>query len=337
MENEKIKEAYIDNLIALCHILDDYSEFNKNLSHLMTKEYNRDNINYLYKISNGKVIVGAKKVKQFYKKNKIIVDTINKYTDIWKFINYNYDIKGNLFEYSNLDFFYKYILSNRENLDKILLVLNKITKLGFDKLSFDENLDFTTDEYAVDTVFNSNIRVEYLDNMEIVPNYQSNVVKYKTTGSNYKINIKSSIMVVIGKISKYDMEIIINSLTFDENRLPETISKENTFDKIISLAKNKNEECSAIRDSIDLSMSLDSLSSNLDSTNNLLSKIDDIENKDELLKVLSEMQLNLDKLKKASTSYDNSLYDKYSISKETLQKEKKLYLDREYWSNIDID
>lgn len=173
--------------------------------------------------------------------------------------------------------------------------------------------------------------------MEIVPNYQSNVVKYKTTESNYKISIRPLVMLASGKIPKYDTEIIINSLTFNENRLPELISKENTFDKIISLANDKKDECAAIRTSVDLSMSLDSLSSNLDFTNNLLSKIDDIKNKDELLKVLSEMKLNLDKLKNASISYDNSLFDKYSISKETFQKEKKLYLDRQYRSNIDID
>lgn len=361
MENKEVKEVYIDNLIALCHILDGYDEFNKNLRNLMADADNILNIDYLYRISKDKFIHSAKNVNQFYKKNKIyciskdkfindaknvnqfyeknkiVVDTINKYIDIWDFINFNYDIKGNLNNNSSLNFFYQYILNNREDLDKILLVLNKIKELGFNCLKFDENLDFTTHEYNVYTVFDNNIRVEYLDNMERIPNYQSDVVKYKTTGSNYKISIIPLIMGGNEKIPKYDTEIIINSLTFNENRLPETILKENTFDKIISLAKDKREECSAIRNSIDLSMGLDSLSSSLDFTNNLLSKIDDIENKDELLKVLSEMKLNLDKLKKASISYDNSLFDKYSISKETFQKEKRLYLDRQYWPNIDID
>lgn len=334
MDNKKIKEAYIDNLIALCHILDDYSEFNKNLSNLISTKYNRNDVYYLYEISNGKFMVGTKKVKQFYKKNKVVVDIINKYSDISQFINRNYDCKGKPIESSGLDFFYQYILDNKKDLEKILAVLNKIKELGFDNLKFDENLNFTNTEYQIETKFSHNFNVEYLDNIEIMPNYQRHIVKYKTADSNYKIIILPSFN---EEISIYFREIIVNSLTFDANRLPESITKKNIFDKIINLANDKKDECAAIRTSVDLSMSLDSLSSNFDSTNNLLSRIDDIENKDELLKILSEIQLNLSKLKSASTNYNNRLSDKYSIPEETLQKEKKLYLERQYWSNIDID
>lgn len=63
MEKENKKIENVDGLIALCHILDEYDEFSKNLSNLMVEEYNRDNVNYLYQISNGKFIVGAEKVK----------------------------------------------------------------------------------------------------------------------------------------------------------------------------------------------------------------------------------------------------------------------------------
>lgn len=74
MENKEVKEVYIDNLIALCHILDGYDEFNKNLRNLMADADNILNIDYLYRISKDKFIHSAKNVNQFYKKNRCVLD-----------------------------------------------------------------------------------------------------------------------------------------------------------------------------------------------------------------------------------------------------------------------
>ena len=45
----------------------------------------------LWEISAGKFKIGARKAKKFYKKNKSVIDTINKYSNITRFINDNYD------------------------------------------------------------------------------------------------------------------------------------------------------------------------------------------------------------------------------------------------------
>ncbi len=330
METKKVKEIYTDNLIALCHIIDSYSEFSKNLRSFISTKYNRDNVEYLYQMSNGKFIFGAKKVKQFYQKNKTIIDLINKYSNISMFINQHYDNQGNPYELADLDFFYQYILNKKDCLKQILETLNKIKKLGFEKLQFDENLDFTTNDYKINKSFKYNNNIEYLDNMEAIPNYESDVINYKTKGSNYKITIKPSVRTIINQdISGYDKKIIVNSLNFDANKLPEIMTKENTFDKIISLANEKNDECEAIRNSVNLSISLDFLCLSINSINNLLSRIDDIENKDDLLNILSEMKLNLNKLQTANLKYASNIEQVYpSITSDMLQEEKNLYLNR---------
>lgn len=339
MENNETKKVMINNLIALCHIIDNYDEFNKNLFNLFSEKHNIHNINdnlyKLYEISQHKIVIGERVLKKFYQKNKNVIDIINKYSSIWLFISIDYDSKRGLVDYSDLNFFYQYILDNKKKLGTILSILNRLKNLGFTILEFDEDSNFINDEYEINTVFRSNCNIEYVDNIEIIPNYQSDIVEYKTSQSNYKMSLHPHSTLECEKFQK--RKIIVNSLLFDENRLPKTLTKESTFDKIINLWNDKKKECSIIRNSVNLSMNIESLISSFISTDNLISKLDDIENKNELLEILIKIQTNLEKLKNVSSSYDNSLSKKYSIPQETFEKEKQKYLERSYYSSIDID
>ena len=125
------KEVRVESLITLCHILNDYNDFTKNLAKLIKTKYNRDIVYMLDKISNGEFVIGAHKVKKFYRENKSVIDTINKFSNISKFITYNYDYQGNLKEETGLDYFYEYIRSHKEDLEKILSLLEKIKTLYF--------------------------------------------------------------------------------------------------------------------------------------------------------------------------------------------------------------
>ena len=206
-ENTTIS-IHVNNLIALCHILNDYDEFTQNLTRLIKVKDNRDIVYNLYKISKGQVVIGSKKVKRFYQDNKSVIDIINKFSSISEFITHNYDWHGNLREEPGVDFFYKYITNHQKDLERILPLLEKIKKLGFDRLEFNEELDFTNNKYKIHTRFNDNFRISYLDNMEAVPNYRSDVVEYRTTGSNYEIVADVS----FGVLSKCWKKIIVNSL-----------------------------------------------------------------------------------------------------------------------------
>ena len=335
MEKErKLISSDIDNLIALCHILNAYTEFTQNLPKLIKTKYNRDIVYNLYKISKGKLVVGSKKVKKFYQENKSVIDTINKFSNICIFINYNYDWQGNLSEESGLNFFYKYISTHQESLERILSVLEKIKKLGFDKLEFDEELDFTNNEYKIYTRFNDNFRISYLDNMEAVPNYRSDVVEYKTTGSNYEIVADVS----FSDLSKYGKKIIVNSLLYDYKSLPVDITKEFTFDRIVSLKKEQQEDCDSIRNSVDLSIGVDDLYSQFDTTSRIIERLKNVESKEQLREILLGIKSYLDQLQSISSKYDDSVAQNDSpITREKLQEEKRLYLERRYWNSIDID
>lgn len=333
-EEKKPILAHVDNIIALCHILNDYDEFTCNLSKLIKIKYNRDIINNLYKISNGKLVFGSRKVKKFYKENKSIIDTINKFSSISRFINYNYDSHGNLSDEYGLDYFHKYIMNHQEDMERILSVLEKIKKLGFEEFQFDEKIDFTSDEYVIDTIFGGNPDITYLDNIKVIPSYLNSIIKYKTTGSNYKIIAKVS----LSNILKYGKKIIVNSLLFDPNRLPEEITKECIFDKIISLKNNQQNNCNTIRNSVDLSISVDDLYSQFNITSKTINGLNDVESKEQLQQTLLEIKERLNQLKTISSEYDDSVSKNDStVTKEKLQEEKQLYLKRRYWESLDID
>ncbi len=332
-ENTTIS-IHVNNLIALCHILNDYDEFTQNLTRLIKVKDNRDIVYNLYKISKGQVVVGSKKVKRFYQDNKSVIDIINKFSSISEFITHNYDWHGNLREEPGVDFFYKYITNHQKDLERILPLLEKIKKLGFDRLEFNEELDFTNNKYKIHTRFNDNFRISYLDNMEAVPNYRSDVVEYRTTGSNYEIVADVS----FGVLSKCWKKIIVNSLLFDYKILPEDITKEFIFDKIVSLKKEQQEDCDSIRNSVDLSIGVDDLCSQFDTTSRIIESLKNVESKEQLHEILLGIKSYLDQLQSLSSKYDDSVAQNDSpITKEKLQEEKRLCLERRHWNSIDID
>lgn len=306
----KKKYVEINNLIALCHILDNFEEFEKRLK----TEYNRDFKLKLLDISQGKTRAFSKKEKKFYNENKSVIDTINKYSSIDIFIGEIYGY------YGSAQFFYEYFLNHKEDLDKITKLLEKIKQLGFDVFTFNEDLDFTTETYDVFPTFRRNSRIIYVDNIVVPPSYTSNI-NYYTTSSNYKMELD-----IIGdEISEYGRRITLNSLLFDPNRLPESLTKENTFDNILKLKSEQKEKSAAIRNSVDLSISVSALAYQLSSTSSVISKLDDVQNKSQLLEALLNIKGEVEKLIALSEEYDSSISEKeLSLTGEVLEREKKL-------------
>lgn len=320
--------ADIDNIIALCHIIDDFEEFRKNLISMIFPEFNRKFIFQLWDISKGKTKLGTRKAKKFYAENKSVVDMINQYSSITKFINLNYNCYGNC--YGSLEFFYGYISKHRNEINKILNILEKLKELGFDEFEFNEDIDFTTEDYSLLPTFRDNSRLIYVDNIEVSPSY-SKQINYHTTSSNYKMNLSIS-----GEdFSKYHRTIILNSLLFDLERLPENIDKTEVFDGIIGLKQENQAE--AIRNSVNLSVSISDLGYQLSLTNDVFNRLNGVENKEQLLQVLLNIKLDIDKLKTLSEEYDKSVIEKDSlITPDILEREKTLYLRRREWEKMDI-
>ena len=323
-----MKEVYkprLDSLIVLINFLDEYEEFIENLEVFLSKARtdSQNMLRIVQQLSDGDSLFGKFKEKRFYEENKKTIDKICEHSNLMSFVfqNYNYYGKRRAREFY-LDYFYNYFKSNSDKLPQILNLLERLKELGFSEIYFNENFDFAIEEHEIKINMSENKTVSYFDNIEIIPNYDSKTIKYKTTGSNYKMKFKPF------NVSIYGDSIELNSLLFDIDRLPKKVSKEYTFDKIIELSKSKNEECYDIETIVSLNASLIDLNMQLDCISYIISRIDDTKTKEELIKVLFELKQNSHKLKNINSEYSNVVSQNTCITKEQLEKEKQLYLKR---------
>lgn len=330
---KRVIVANVNNLIALCHILNKYPDFMVNLEEFMASKNSRGLVESLEEISHGnKSGIGTKKVRNFYNENYDVIDKINKYSSISSFINSCFDYNGNLRENGELNFFYNYFLNNQDNLNAIYYNLLKISDLGFNKLGFDATEDFTKEEYRISTCFSLNTFIEYLDNIEIVLSYRPDVVLYKTSDSDYKITTNVS----TGELT--DTSIVVNNLVFDVKRLPDSINREILYDNIIKMREEKKEVFDDIRDSVNLGVAVDDLYCQYDSLCEVVEKLKNASCNEELTNVLIELENSLKKIKKVSSKFDEGIVEKNSdVTKEQLVKEKELYLSIRYYNRLDLD
>ncbi len=215
----------IETLLALCSILDDYPKLKKDLDNLQRSRISGNWLYNLYALSKGKFTLCSKAERKFYKENKDIFDKIYANSPILEFI----------IDASSRDYFYHYIVAHQEDIESIQAVLKTLKHLGFRRINFDASKNFSDQTYTVNRTFMDNFKVNYLDNIEIIPNYNSSVIKYTSKGSPYLIEGN----VFLGKRINYGT-ITLNTLVFDEESLPKAISKEELFDHIEYLY-NQNE------------------------------------------------------------------------------------------------
>lgn len=352
MSYNKVK---VNHLIALCHIIDGYNDFRKDIIEACVlpsdKNYwlygmNYDDaivnkfenlfteINKCYKndsdISNFDLSIYPEKIQSCYLKYKDIFYTIEKFTNgnlldfmspiIYKIKYDRYTItSGNdttafmLDTIENFNCVYDYILSHQENLDKMLAVLNRIQQLDFDELEFNENIDFTSEKMYMYTNFSKASSIPYLDNIIALPTDDRDCCMVLTTGSNYMITIFN-----LDKREYLEKQIVVNSLVFDENRLPEKISKKNTFDKIINVYNEQNEDIITINELAELYPSIfkhiESASNELIPIDEGINQLNDIETKGKLLELLSRIKVDLEEFKNSYFKIETDLAEKNSMS-----------------------
>lgn len=325
------KKISIDNMIALCNIIDEFDEFEKKLISAISSKYNRDLVFQIWDISQGKFKLGALKAKKFYEENKLIIDVINRYSDVPMFINQNYGWDGK--PTGDLRFFYEYLVKYKEEMPKILEVLKKIKELGFKNFEFNEELDFTKEIYGTSLPLNNYVDLIYVANPQVIPNYAS-YINYITTDSNYKIKLKLS---NDNQILDNGKNIVLNSLFFDPNTLPQKIDIEHTHEQLVKLKKEQQNNINFIKTSVKLGVSVLDLERQFNcSYETIINILDGVKNKAELIDILANMKDNLDKLKKISADYDSSVsQNEPLLTAELLEEEKRLYLRRREWSKID--
>lgn len=327
------KKIDTNNMITLCHIVDEFDELEKRLIPAISPKYNRDFVFQVWDVSRGKFKLGARKAKRFYEENKSVIDAMNQYSNVPMFINQNYGWHGEIT--GDLRFFYEYLVSHKEDIPKILELLEKLKELGFTEFEFNEELDFTKEIYGAYLSLGDNFNLTYVANPQVIPNYTS-YINFTTANSNFKMKLNLSGFSDNKEISSSWREIELNSLLFDPSTLPEKMDIEHTHGQLVRLKNEQQDKTNIIRSSVDLSISVSDLERQFNYTNGTISKLDGVKNKEKLVAVLTSMKENLEKLKVLSAEHDSNIsQEDPSLTPEVLENEKTLYLRRRFMSSID--
>ncbi len=334
--NKHCKKIQTNHLIVLCEIGENYKSFCDDLEKLVKSISHRDLVSDLYRVMQGKLSISSNKYKEFIEKHKHTIEIMNKYSCLSNLTVLSYDEQGKRRENLAEDYFYQYIQEHNADIETIKALALKIKALGFNEINFGEKLDFTEIEYELDNSYGSDFA--FLENMEVNPTYLSSPIKYRTNGSHYCLILSSSGYGSNKEISKYGRNIELNSLIFDPNKLPNEITTESTIGIIQALAEKKKVEHEDIQASVDLSITTSDLVGYFERLKEVSERIDKIKDNPELKNLLNQMQNTLAQLQLFGANFENQIIDSYAgITDETMRREKKLYLDRRYWSSIDID
>lgn len=310
------KDINILDLLALVEIFNEYEEFEKDLTKLLSNKRNSiDTIAKIRMLSNGEKGLYSKSIRTFYEKHKETIEKIKQYENIQSFIYHSYD-------YEKGTKIYNYLNAHKNELEQIKKVIIKLKELGVDKIEFDEDFDFTKKAYYMYTWLTDNTSIHYVDNMEILPEYPHGKISYQTTGSNFEIKFGTS----FGDISKIYNRAKVNSLTFDENKLPLSATKSDVIDYILMKQKEKEEDYQAIRYIIDLRQVEHILESKLRRLEAILQNVDKLSDKESVLKSLKTIKEELENIKAEIKQYEEDvIFESTYITKELLEKEEEAY------------
>ena len=283
---EKIEktEIRVDDALTLCYIYYLFDMFNSNLIKFLNKQKNKIQlINDLSKYSQNKNYNCNRNIKKFYNKNKQTIDIINKHSEISKFIYSNYRI-GEIITYGQ-SILNEYLKKNEYILFKIIRVLDRIKELGFHSIEFNEDLNFTKEIYIIFAEDYKNYRLNYLENIEIIPIVHEDEIIYRTKASNYKV-----ISTTNGN------RIILNNLTFDASCLPESVSTEYIQEQILKLGEATKVKTT---DNYEISnLSIEQLYLILDKLNKQLDDLSNLENRKKIFDKIIKVKQKIEELTK---------------------------------------
>lgn len=334
--DKQCKNISVNHLKTLCEVVKDYKSFCDDLEKLIKSKTNKDLVYEAYKVMQGKFSIRSSKYKSFIEKHKRTIEIMNNHFCLSNLTVLSYDLKGNRRENLPEDYFYEYIHKNREEIEKIKEVALKLEKLGFNEIKYGENLDFTEFEYDLDTSYRS--KFAFLENIEVNSTYLNNPIKYKTNSSCYCMCLGTNGYGDKKEVTKYDRKIYLKSLILDPNSLPNEITTQSTIDVIKKLADNKKTEYYDIKNSVDLSIATSDLKSQFEYLKQVVAKIDKVKNNEELSRVLEQMQSIMIQLQNFGDNFEKEIIDSNEgITEQSVEQEKKLYLDRRYLSSIHVD
>lgn len=325
-DDKKIKKMTTSDMIVLCNILDEYETFHNNLVKLLEDNSNREIMFDIYHATQGKRGIGKKKITKFYEKNKDVLDKIKEISSVWNFLDDNYTPQGEFRNDSCISTFYNYLKEHEDKLDIILANLQKLQRLGVSIVEFDENISFDNEIYSIYTNYQKNFEISFFDNMQPVLNYEKTIVKYTCNDSHYGIILLGGSN---GSFRTYGQKIMMNSLIFPPENIPEAFTEETIYDKITSLRNTMSDSYISIRNSVDLGISIYDLKEQLLKTTDVISNLANIKEKEDLIEILADINDSVEHLEEISAAYDEEIADTdKNITKKKIDYERKRYLKR---------
>ncbi len=325
-------EIRIGELQALLDIYEDFEEFNQKIKEFFLKIGQAKGTQQLAKITKQELCLNPI-VNRFYQENKRVIDKINQHFYISNFLLMNYDQEGNLFPTSGLPTFFKYLHQHENEFQKIRTNLKKLQNLQMDKIVWNEEFDFEKEEYQLAS-WGLNYRNFYLANIEIIPNHESQIIKYKTTSSPYKIELSPGISRT--EYSIYGRKIYLNTLLFDPALLPDTITKQEIYDSIVEKRKAQESSCILLKNAVNLKVGILDCRTSIQALEKIIEKLDSVKTKEELKEAFKELQRCLNQVEEISKLYDQAISKKEeNLTESLIEKEKELYLKRRGLIGID--
>ena len=319
----KKQDISVIDLLALIDIIDDYEQFDKDLMYVLGTKNSIDILAKIRMYSLGERGFYPKKVKEFCVKHKDTLDKINAHVNVQSFIYHSYDFDKN----SRI---YQYLNSHRDSLDTIREVVLKLKELGVDKIELDESFDFSNNKYYMYTWSHDNTSIHFIDGIEAIPGYQTDMIYYVTNGSDFEIKFDMN----IGQLSKTHNTAKVRSLTFDKTKLPDSVSMTDVTEPILKARDAKIADYEAIRRIVDMRLIEVDLRSKLERLDKVMENVDSFSNARADLVEIRTLLINIqNELKKyeaeviASSSY---------ITAEVLDEEVKAYERRKRDSEIHI-
>lgn len=311
--SEKLLDSFtirIIDAITLCHIVDEFEEFTQNLAKFSKGMLGEYNLRQLYNyIMNVDAFV-KRDTKAFYVDNYRVLDAIHKYSYISNFLLIYFDRKTGKFCPEIMQM-YEYIKNNKEDKDKILAVLNKLSELGFEHINFAENKKFDG-IYEQDKSGLSHCY--FLDgDLEVIPSVEN--IKYKSKEANYKIRLDA--------IPEIGSEITLNNLVFDVKCLPNTVRYDDTFKKILELKEEKEESYKVLSDIVRLDYNLESIIPALEKIDEIIANIHNCKYNDSAKKHIGKAKEAVYGLRTCLTNYQTDMVNQNLITEEILYKETK--------------
>lgn len=322
------KEIRIDIkvAIALCQIIDEYETFMKNLKQFTEKNKTGNYIegDKLCGMFRHRPSFSNRKIKKFYKENQIVINKLKEYIDGATFVFYFKEITEIAQE------FFQYLNRNRKDLNKILLTLNQLKQIGFKSIELDETNDFAKTEYKVykepEQNKEDNNKVYFLENLKRIPTYGTEIIKYQSQGSNYKIEFCYSSYT---KCLVWYSTIFVNNLTFDVNLLPKSEQEDNLAvnmwkEMMASLDTEKEVECSQITNAVNLHIELANLAKEINTMEKTLKGLKGFQETEELNAALLQTKVELTRMKQISEEYDRKITNNdSSITEDVLKRERR--------------